>query len=170
MRSTTDTPVAETTNQMAHDTLVSRTADLSITIQTRDGYKKPIKYRATRRSDGVVVEHPRYSPATSTPPRPKTAPVALESTATFPGVGRYDAIIKGLDTDLAAKGSSWGATKSACVRARTDNSEWNGHNRLIDSTGKEFKKADTTGPSGEVMLKRYLATDGPWSTYELRDS
>lgn len=71
--------------------------------------------------------------------------------------------------DLAIQGSSWEAMSSACAKARVDDCELNGHDRPVDSTKKGPEKADDTTTSDEVMLIRYLTTDGPWSTYELRE-
>jgi hypothetical protein len=158
MRSTTDIPVAANPHQVAHTAFVSRTADLSITIQAEEKSKKPVKYRAIQRSDGVVVEKPRYSPATSVSPRPKTTPVTSGAPATFPGVGRHDAIIKRLDMDLAAKRSSWEAMSSVCASARADDSGQPEYDRCLDSMRRRIEK-----------VERYLTTDGPWSAYELSE-
>jgi hypothetical protein len=168
MRSTTDIPVAANPHHMARTAFVPRTADLSITIQAGDRSKKPVKYRAVQRSDGVVIEKPRYSPATSVSPRPKAIPVTSGAPATFPGVGRYDAIIKRLDMDLAAKGSSWEAMNSVCASARADDSGQQEYDGSLDSTRRQIGKADATTTGDRVMLERYLTTDGPWSAYELR--
>jgi hypothetical protein len=171
MRSTTDIPVAANPHHTAHTAFVPRTADLSTTRQAGDRSKKPVKYRAIQRSDGVVIEKPRYSPATSVSPRPKAIPVTSGAPATFPGLGRYDAITKRLDMDLAAKGSSWEAMSSACASARADDSGQREYDRSLGSMRRQIEKADasTTGDKDKVVLERYISTDGPWSAYELRE-
>jgi hypothetical protein len=169
MRSSTDIPVAANPPHTAHPAFVPRTADLSTTTQAGDRSKKPVKYRAIQRSDGVVIEKPRYSPATSASPRPTSIPVTSRAPATFPGVGRYDLIIKRLDVDLAAKGSSWEAMSSVCASARADNSGQQEYDGSLGSMRRQIEKADATTSGDKVMLERYLTIDGPWSAYELRE-
>lgn len=168
MRPNTTVPVDATKDKAELDTFIPMTANLSITItiKTERQPKAPIKYRAIRRSDGVIVERPRYQPATLPLQQSEPKTVASKLPATLPAVGRHEALMKRINKDLAAVGSSWEAMSQACAKARAADCGRDGYNQGHDATRKTCKRTSVPVISNSPMLERYLATDGPWSVYE----
>jgi hypothetical protein len=169
MRSTTDVPVAGIRNDMAPNTFIPKVINLSMTIKARNESKNPVKYRAIRRSDGVIVEQPRYRPSTSPLQQLQTVPKASESPTMLAVARKHETLIRKINEDLAAIGSSWEAMSSACIRGRSTNSGRDRYNRPSHNERESYNKEDATVIDNKLMLERYLATDGPWCVYELRE-
>lgn len=171
MRSTTAVPVAVTANKTAPNSFIPATADLSITITINAERQShaPIKYRAVQRSDGVVVERPRYQPAALPLQRAERKPMASGPPVAPPSMTRHEALIKRMNKDLEAVGSSWEALSDACTKARTANCRRDGSNQPHDNARRFYKRTSVPDNSSNLMLERYLSTDGPWSVYELRE-
>jgi hypothetical protein len=168
MRLATDVPVTGIRNKMAPNTFIPSTANLSITIKTGDKPGNPIKYRAIRRPDGVVVERPRYQPSVSSVPHSKTISMPSKLPATFPGVGRHNALIKKMNEDLAAIGSSWEEMSDACARDRAGNRGRDGYNQPHE-IARVNHEIGTTTTDNKLVMELYLDTDGPWGVYNLRE-
>ncbi|CAO2654022.1 Nn.00g107550.m01.CDS01 [Neocucurbitaria sp. VM-36] len=148
---------------------ISPTSNLRIemTMQTKSR-RHTKKYRALERSDGVIIEYPRYQPASSAP-RPalhfEKKLFTLDNTRISSKPKEKSRAIGAMDEDMVDIGAHFVAcgrdgynAPVVCGRG--------GYNGPFDlQTGSQKQRH-----CGLMPMQRFLAEAGPWTTFEVRES
>lgn len=171
MRVLVESPLKKPSCEIRHNANISLHTLYETTKKTQSTSKRrPKKYRAVERSDGVIVEHPRYRPAASSqkPVSPSHPQRALLLDHTFLSKEMGDAKSSRMMYDLLGVGGS-GSNEVHGRHCDTTNigrrDFYGAENHQWTFVGIEMYTSERRGLVESDPIDRFLCESGPWSSY-----
>ncbi|KAH7378360.1 hypothetical protein BKA66DRAFT_150108 [Pyrenochaeta sp. MPI-SDFR-AT-0127] len=162
------------TQHVESTTIISQNANLSITITMQSKQKRQTKkYRAVARPDGVIIEYPKYQPATS-PPRQtfqfEKKVFTLDEYSKMLQAKKLDKTIERRTEDLLNIGAFLKEHSDAGGNGLLQHGR-GGYNGVFDLEAElheELQVLRNHQKCAQSPMPLFLAEVGPWSNYELR--